>query len=57
LIATEPVEPYAVLMLAFNGDPLRAVPGSAPLLGRIACGGCWRGDAALRRGAESPRGE
>jgi hypothetical protein len=25
---------------------------SPPLLGRIASGGCWRGDAAVRRGRE-----
>jgi hypothetical protein len=29
----------------------RTTCGSAVLLGRIASGGCWRGDAAMRRGA------
>jgi hypothetical protein len=41
------VEPYAVLTLACRG-PLRAMRSSALLLGRIASGGCWRGDATGR---------
>jgi hypothetical protein len=45
---TEPVEPYAVLTLACPG-PLRAIRSSALVLGRIASGGCRRGDAAMRQ--------
>jgi hypothetical protein len=44
----EPVEPYAVLTLTCNGGQFRAMRSSPPPLGRIASGGCWRGDAVMR---------
>jgi hypothetical protein len=43
-----PSSRHAVLTLVCRG-PLRAMRSSALLPGRVASGGCWRGDAAVRR--------
>jgi hypothetical protein len=51
--AWRPIKPGERTSLGPAGSwgPSACATGSPPLLGRIASGGCWRGDPAVRLGA------